>query len=202
AGAGDFLRRYLAARGADRTATLALMAPTAERFAEIIIDPLGPGFVATGGDEFKLTPAELPTARAVLTHMWEELAPAPAAYNDRLVDGRPRAFPTRRLAGAEEVLARIHWEHTVSFAYSPLGLGEILSQRTWTAANELNPLAAGRRDSAASAALHLVGGSLVAEEKRPWQPKSVIAICDGLEAVKWAWILVQLGAEEDTVRLR
>ncbi|CAE7560095.1 bglA [Symbiodinium sp. CCMP2592] len=246
AGAGDFLRRYLAARGADRTATLALMAPTAERFAEIIIDPLGPGFVATGGDE--LTPAELPTARAVLTHMWEEaraqwnawaaaraaaLAPtaapgpsapasaaggplpfpptAPAgppkhfaewgtlvkAYNDRLVDGRPRAFPTRRLAGAQEVLARIHWEHTVSFAYSPLGLGEILSQRTWTAANELNPLAAGRCDSAASAALHLVGGSLVAEEKRPWQPKSVIAICDGLEAIKWAWILVQLGAEED-----
>ena len=112
-------------------------------------------------------------------------------------DAKPRQFPTRRLAGADAILARIYHEHTVSKAYTPLMLGEILAARTWTSADELNKLAAGGRDALAGS-LQVVGGAVVAaEEKKPWEPRGVMAVLDGLEAVRLAWVLTGLGDEED-----
>ena len=106
-------------------------------------------------------------------------------------------FPTRRLAGADAVLARIYHEHTVSKAYTPLMLGEILAASTWTSADELNKLAAGGRE-ASGGALHVVAGAVVATEvKKAWEPRGVMAFIDGLEAVRLAWILTGLGEEED-----
>ncbi|CAE7595796.1 unnamed protein product [Symbiodinium sp. CCMP2592] len=55
---------------------------------------------------------------------WTDLV---ARYNAVQLGGEPRSFPAERLVGAEEVLARIHWEHTKSKLYTPLGLGEILA---------------------------------------------------------------------------
>ncbi|CAE7208919.1 unnamed protein product [Symbiodinium sp. CCMP2592] len=201
AGAGDFLRRYLTARGSDRTATLALMAPTAERFAEIIIDPLGPGFVTAGEDEFKLTPAELPTARAVLTHMWEEARaqwnawaaarrrPGPGSSGS--CDGRHAAVPADGLQRPPGGRA------TEDLSYPPPGWGGGGARQDSLGHGPPPTSSTPSPPGVATRPLPLLSTSLVAEEKRPWQPKSVIAICDGLEAVKWAWILVQLGAEED-----
>ena len=121
--------------------------------------------------------------------------PLVQAYNAKLLDGKPRQFPTRRLAGADAVLSRIYHEHTVSKAYTPLMLGEILSARTWTSADELNKLAAGGRDTSGGA-LHVVAGAVVAtEEKKAWEPRGVMAFIDGLEAVRLAWILTGLGEE-------
>ena len=73
--------------------------------------------------------------------------PLVKAYNEKLLDGKPRSFPTRRLAGADAVLARIYHEHTVSKAYTPLLLGEILAARTWTSGDELNRLAVPQKEA-------------------------------------------------------
>ena len=109
--------------------------------------------------------------------------PLVQAYNAKLLDGKPRQLPTRRLAGADAVLSRIYHEHTVSKAYTPLLLGEILSARTWTSADELNKLAAGGKEPS-SGALHVVAGTVVAaEEKKAWEPR--------------AWVLTGLGEEAD-----
>ena len=126
---------------------------------------------APGGPptEFKVAPTSRPSRRSSSTCTWRpglSGTPGPLlgtragdaqpplaaggaaeAYNAKLLDGKPRQFPTRRLAGADAVLARIYHEHTVSKAYTPLMLGEILAARTWTSADELNKLAAADRDS-------------------------------------------------------
>ena len=122
--------------------------------------------------------------------------PLVQAYNAKLLDGKPRQFPTRHLAGADAVLSRIYHEHTVSKAYTPLLLGEILAARTWTSADELNKLAAKSREPSGGA-LQVVAGSIVAAEEKPWEPRGVMAFLDGLEAVRLAWILTGLGEEGD-----
>ncbi|CAE7400255.1 eIF3-S7, partial [Symbiodinium sp. CCMP2456] len=72
--------------------------------------------------------------------------PLVKAYNDKLLDGKPSSFPTRRLAGADAVLARIYHGHTVSKAYTPFFLGEILAARTWICGDELNRLAVPQKE--------------------------------------------------------
>ncbi|CAE7265796.1 PUB3, partial [Symbiodinium sp. CCMP2456] len=95
-----------------------------------------------------------------------------------------------RLAGADAVLARIYHEHTVSKSYTPLLLGEILAARTWTSGDELNRLAVPQKEA--------VGGNLVAtDDKKPWEPRGVMSVLDGLEAVRLAWILTTVGDEGD-----
>ena len=66
---------------------------------------------------------------------WSRLV---AAYNGVLVGGEKREFPTIELLGAEEVLSRIHWEHTKSKLYTPLGIGEILAKRAFSALGVVN----------------------------------------------------------------
>ena len=101
---------------------------------------------------------------------FEAWGPLVQAYNAKLLDGKPRQFPTRRLAGADAILARIYHEHTVSKAYTPLMLGEILAARTWTSADELNKLAAGGRDSLAGS-LQVVGGAVVSRSSTGLGPQ-------------------------------
>ena len=89
-------------------------------------------------------------------------------YNAKLLDGKRRKFPTDMLVGAEEVLARLCHEHTKSKLYTPLGLGEILSRRTFTPDKSMNPLAQHRAANAASGVqtLRLDNGELVASSGR------------------------------------
>ena len=92
---------------------------------------------------------------------------------------RTRSFPAKQLLGAEEVLARLFYhEHTKSKAYGRLGLGKILSRRTYAASGQLNPLAAQR---ASVQKMRLEGGELVVAPD--------IAIMDGATVAEWAWIL-------------
>ncbi|CAE7802957.1 unnamed protein product [Symbiodinium sp. CCMP2592] len=65
---------------------------------------------------------------------WTDLV---ARYNAVQLGGEPRSFPAERLVGAEEVLARIHWEHTKSTrrsasARSSLGVVNPLAGRRST----------------------------------------------------------------------
>ena len=90
-------------------------------------------------------------------------------------------------------------EHTKSKLYTSLGLGEILSRRTFTPDKAMNPLAQLRAANAASGvqALRLDRGELVASSEPEWTPRSMMAIMDGADAAKWAFILVNIGTEED-----
>ncbi|CAE7559110.1 unnamed protein product [Symbiodinium sp. CCMP2592] len=85
---------------------------------------------------------------------WTDLV---ARYNAVQLGGEPRSFPAERLVGAEEVLARIHWEHTKSKLYTPLGLGEILATRTWSSLGVVNPLTS-RRGTGATQNIKFVDG--------------------------------------------
>ena len=85
------------------------------------------------------------------------------------VAGEPRDFPTNLLLGAEEVLARMYFEHTKSKEYTAVGLGEILQRRTFTAAMEVNPLAV-RRHKKKGQAIRIVDGALVHDREDPWNP--------------------------------
>ena len=103
------------------------------------------------------------------------------------------------LAGAESVLARVWHEHTKTKAYTPISLGEILQKRLFTASGDVNPLTLPRQGSSAAAgqALRLVNGEVVSVEDFQWAPRSLLAIIDGVDAARWALILVEVGKEED-----
>ena len=106
------------------------------------------------------------------------------AYNAKLLDGKRRAFQTQLLLGAEEILARLHHEHQKSKVYTPLGLGEILSRRTFAADGTTNPLAQQPAQNAAHGvqALRLDKGELVAASEKEWIPRSLMAIIDAAMA--------------------
>ena len=123
---------------------------------------------------------------------WSRLV---AAYNGVLVGGEKREFPTIELLGAEEVLSRIHWEHTKSKLYTPVGVGEILAKRTFSALGVVNTLAV-KRNSGAPQQLRLVDGNIAVAEDRPFTPKGVWAVVDGITAIKWAWTLIGVGSEK------
>ena len=83
--------------------------------------------------------------------------------------------------------------HTQSKQYTPVGLGEILQKRSFQASGEVNPL---QKDTAKSKALTLENDVLVQEEDKIWQPRSVLSVMDGINSVRWAFILLQIGEEE------
>ena len=123
---------------------------------------------------------------------WQSLV---RAYNATQLHGRDRSFPVEELLGAECVLARMYHEHNVSKTYTPVGLGEIVQRRSFTAAGEVNPLAKNVRKSTA---LSLDDDHQIVQSDDPeWSPKSMLAIIDGITAVKWAMTLIQWGEERD-----
>ena len=107
------------------------------------------------------------------------------AYNSRLLDGQTRKFPEAELVGAEVVLARLWWEHERQ-AFGPIGLGEILAKRTWTASGELNALARGRQSP--DAAFANDGSSL--------EPRGLVSVIDGATSIGWALILTDWAPED------
>ena len=211
AGAGPDTVAYLKARGIDRTPTLALVATTAEDFVKVVVQPFLNG-VDVAGTRHKAADEVAPVVQAILTHCWMEArrqwelhsapptpvapaavaAPAPAppprvderppklfpawaaqveAFNARLLGGQRRRFPTHVLLGAEEVLARMWHEHTTSKLYTPASLVEILARRTYQASGEVNP--------------HAVRRASATTEEKEWTPRTLIAVLDGLESVRW-----------------
>ena len=124
--------------------------------------------------------------------VWQSLV---RAFNTTQLHGRDRCFPVEELLGAECVLARMYHEHNVSKSYTPVGLGEIVQRRSFTAAGEVNPLA---KNVKKSTPLSLDDDhQLVQTDDPEWSPKSMLAIIDGITAVKWAMTLVQWGEERD-----
>ena len=110
--------------------------------------------------------------------------------------GRNRVFPVQEVMGAEQVLARLHWEHETSKLYTPIQLGELLQLRTFLPSGEINPLSKKERTGST---LVISDNKLFQQDEITWQPRSVLAILDGLSSIKWAFILVGLGDEVDIV---
>ena len=50
----------------------------------------------------------------------------------------PRLFPQKMIAGADEVLAQMLWEHETSKVYSELGLGEVIAVRMYDSCGHVN----------------------------------------------------------------
>ena len=113
-------------------------------------------------------------------------------FNAEKLRGRDRSFPEEMLLGAEVVLARMWHEHHVTKMYTPTSLGEILAKRSFTATGEVNMLA---KNPKKSNVLTIEDEQLVQEDEKVWSPRSVLSIMDGIEAVVWAWILLEIGEE-------
>ena len=121
--------------------------------------PAAPTVAASSSAEAKV-PKQLPPGE--WTNMIER-------YNNITLAGELRSFPEHELLGAESVVARVLHEHRVSKMYQPVGLGELLSRRSFQANREVNPLAKKPRTSK----LSVEDGQLREEEDRDddWVPK-------------------------------
>ncbi|CAJ1442579.1 unnamed protein product [Effrenium voratum] len=117
-------------------------------------------------------------------------------YNEVEVGGRTRQFPERELIGAEATLARLWHEHTKSKQYCPVPLGDILSKRHFQSTGEINPLAKQERKVMA---VTMDNDKLMAAEdsKVAWEPRSVLAMLDGVNSIRWAYVLLEIGEEAD-----
>ena len=109
----------------------------------------------------------------------------------------PRVFPVKVILGAEAVLARLLHELNVTRMFTPLGLGEILKSRAYSANGQVNNLATRRTDT-----LGIVRGATsgfeIVDQDRPFLPDSVWGVLDGLESVKWAFTWAGYGTDEDS----
>eukprot|EP00439_Symbiodinium_sp_Y106_P059793 s6646_g8.t1 len=210
AGAGSVVRNYLTARGVLSVGTLSMLAKDDDDFEATIVEPLLRGFETDQG-KLELEAAEKPIAKAVLLYMFHlakakearsAAAPttslsSPATTSATPSGGVPREFPVQKLVGAESVLARFHWEHVTSEAYSPLELGELVSKRSFTATGGVNHLAARKKTTR----LEFDGESLQTSEDSTWEPRSLLwSVVDGLDAIRWCHILFEVGEEHQINR--
>ena len=115
-------------------------------------------------------------------------------YNDVTLNGERREFPERVLLGADKVLARMHHEHTISKHYTAVTLGEIMSQRVFTALGTVN--AARKKDDLDKRLVVDSKHQLVSKEPSDWDVRGLNMIQDGIDAVRWAWILIKFGTEK------
>lgn len=115
-------------------------------------------------------------------------------YNAVQINGINREFPTKLLIGAESVLARMYHEHTVSKMYTPTTLGEILTARSFTSTGRINSLATQYKKEKGTFGFE--DGKFIEHDPKEWDPRSQRAIEDGLEAVKYAYIFVELSTEK------
>ena len=160
-----------------------LLATTTGQFHAVGTPPVAPASATASATD--KAPKQLPA------HVWQKQI---TRYNTITVDGRPRKFPEKEVLGAESILGRMWFEHTSSKTYTPVGLGEILQRRSFTAAGEVNPL---QKQSKTSQVLRLEDDQIVqGDENRTWTPRSVLSVLDGINSVRWAWILLQLGEED------
>ena len=115
-------------------------------------------------------------------------------YNAVTVNGEQRFFPEQELLGAESVVARVLYEHRTSKLYSPVGLGEVLQRRSFQSNGEVNPLAKRARTSKLS-----VEDGVLKEEAAnddDWAPRGYLSLMDGLNSIRWLYILCEVGSEQ------
>lgn len=151
--------------------------------------PAGPSSAPTTTSSSTASSADDKPPKTLAPGRWASLV---ASYQSQQIGGLDRLFPTHELLGAEAILARALWEREVSKQYTPIGLGELIQCRTFQANGEPNPL--NKREQKATT-LSIQNEKLVANSDEPWTPRSILSILDGLNSVRWAHILIQMGSE-------
>ena len=82
----------------------------------------------------------------------------------------------------------------MSQSFTPIKLGEILQQRSFTATGAPNPMS---KDAEKDKTLHLTAsGDLEVSDPHLYDPRSLWAVFDALTAIKWALIFADYGCEE------
>ena len=119
-------------------------------------------------------------------------------YNNITLDGEKRTFPEKILLGADKVLARMYHEHHTSKHYTAVTLGEIMSQRVFTSLGTVN--ANRKKDDLDKRLIVDNKQQLVTKEPPDWDVRGISMILDGIEAVKWAWILIKFGTEKSVIK--
>ena len=119
-------------------------------------------------------------------------------YNNITLDGEKRTFPEKVLLGADKVLARMYHEHHTSKRYTAVTLGEIMSQRVFTSLGTVNVNR--KKDDLDKRLIVDNKQQLVTKEPPDWDVRGISMILDGVEAVKWAWILIQFGTEKSIIK--
>ena len=115
-------------------------------------------------------------------------------YGDVTLNGEKREFPEKVLLGADKVLAHVRHEHTVSKHYTAVTLGEIMSQRVFAALGTLD--SARKKDDLDKRLVVDIKHQLVSKEPSDWEVRGLNMIQDGIDAVRWAWILIKFGTEK------
>ena len=116
------------------------------------------------------------------------------AYNTVQLGGEDREFPVVQVLGAEATIARMYWEKNTSALYPPVQLGEIVQRRSFTAGGDINPLA---RSPKKGTTLELTDdNTIITSDEVTWSPRSLLAIMDGFDSIRWAMVLVKWGEEK------
>ena len=117
-------------------------------------------------------------------------------YNKVTIHGQRRAFPEKQLLGAEKIIARMWHEHNKSKCYTAVTLGELLQHRHFTATGNINSRINDKKHETILT-IDSESKTLVEKNKADWDPHTLLMVMDGLEAIKWAWILIHIGEETD-----
>ncbi|CAE7663318.1 rlmN1 [Symbiodinium sp. CCMP2592] len=212
AGAGEEVRRYLKLRGAGTE--VVKLGDTEKPIAAAVL--LFMRRMAVQAQQAAATPAASPLP----TGIGASLASGPTSSDDKVprtlpanvwsdqikkyeatvTQGRSRAFPQRQVLGAEAALAKLWHYLKVTRSFAPLPLGEILSRRSFDATGQVNALS--KRKHKSELVVDVDRDRLVAEEQDDsWEPRSMMAVCDALNALRWAYILLEYGHEFDVNEL-
>ena len=117
-------------------------------------------------------------------------------YEAVKIHGRSRTFNQQRLLGAEASLAKMWHQLKVTRDFSPLPLGEIMSRRSFDATGMVNALS--KRKLNKELIVDVGRDRLVAEDADDsLEPRSMLAVIDALEALRWAYVLLEYGHEFD-----
>ena len=114
-------------------------------------------------------------------------------YEDVTLDNVKRIFPSQLLIGAEEVLARMLHERTVTTCYTPVKLGEIISNRSLRKDGKVNEYAVTKQDRVLGITAR--GEDLTFKREPDFDPKSQWQLLDGIEATMFAMIFCEWGSE-------
>ena len=115
-------------------------------------------------------------------------------YHDN--SGKTRHFPERTVLGADKILVRMWHEHHKSKNYTAVTLGEIITNRTFTALGTVNSTV--KKDKLdKTLTIDTSNNTLIQQEQKDWDPQTSMMILDALDAIQWAWILI-LNSEQRT----
>ena len=109
-----------------------------------------------------------------------------------------RVFPGAKLLGAESVLARLLYQKKVNQEYTPLGLGEVMQARAYTADGRINPHQTRRNQNGRIGIQIAERGQdatfTVRDEE--WTPTGQWALIDAFDSVKWAFVWADYGDDQ------